>query len=200
VTVAAHIRGQCRLTLALLFMISGALDHVAAQSLSPGPPGPFVFDARGAMSGVPTSVAFVPPDSTTATIPGRGFGGTMGAHVYAIRIGAGRLGFGADLMYVRGTTVDVTTTFSAVDPQVSFNFGTSDGWSYLSGGVGSARVSVEPAGLSESVRAFNWGGGARWFLSPHVGIGFDIRVRHLAAGTVVPKGVTVASAVGFSLK
>jgi hypothetical protein len=120
--------------------------------------------------------------------------------VYAIRIGPGRLGFGADLMFVRGTTVDVTTTFSAVDPQLSFNFGTSDGWSYLSGGVGAARVNVDPTGLSESVRTFNWGGGARWFLSPHVGIGFDIRVRHLAAGDVVPKGVSVAGAVGLSLK
>ncbi len=103
-------------------------------------------------------------------------------------------------MFVRGTTVDVTTTFSAVDPQLSFNFGTSDGWSYLSAGVGAARVNVDPTGLSESVRTFNWGGGARWFLSPHVGIGFDIRVRHLAAGDVVPKGVSVAGAVGLSLK
>jgi hypothetical protein len=54
--------------------------------------------------------------------------------------------------------------------------------------------------VSESVQAFNWGGGARWFLNPHVGIGFDVRVRMLSAGDVVPKGTSVAGAVGLSFK
>jgi hypothetical protein len=70
----------------------------------------------------------------------------------------------------------------------------------LSGGLGVAWVSVDPGGLSESVRSINWGGGARWFLGPHFGVGFDIRVRTLAAGELVPKGTSLAAAVGLSLK
>jgi hypothetical protein len=201
VNVAAQIRTRCRFTLAFLLMAIVPLHHAAAQSINPGPPGPFVVDARAVASGIPSSEAFVPAEATTTVaVPSRGFGGSIGGHVYAVRIGPGRFGLGVDLTFARGTTVDVTTTFSSIDPQVSFNFGTADGWSYLSAGVGVARVSGDPAGVSESVEAINWGGGARWFLRPHIGFGFDIRVRHLAAGDVVPKGTSVAGAVGLSFK
>jgi outer membrane protein with beta-barrel domain len=189
---------RCALSFLLLAIVS-AYD-AAAQSLNPGPPGPFVFDARGVVSGIPNSEAFVPPEVTVATIPARGFGGSVGGHLYAIRLGPGRFGIGVDLTFARGTSTDVQTTLSTLDPQVSYNFGTSDGWSYLSAGVGAARVKSEPSGISESVQVFNWGGGARWFLSQHFGIGFDIRIRHLSAGDVVAKGTSVAAAVGLSLK
>ena len=198
--LATHIWACRRLTLAFLFMAIVAPHEAAAQSLTPGPPGPFVFDARGVASGIPNSVVFVPPEAAPAIVPTRGFGGSLGAHVYAFRLGPGRFGLGVDLSYARGTSVDVQTTFLAIDPQISFNFGTADGWSYLSAGVGTARVKTEPVGLSESVQVFNWGGGARWFLNPHFGIGFDIRVRMLSAGDFVPKGTSVAAAVGLSLK
>jgi hypothetical protein len=200
VDVVAHLRTECRLTLAVVFVSLVLPCHAVAQSLTPGPPGPFVFDARGVASGIPNSEAFVPPGATMATIPTRGFGGSLGGHAYAFRLGPGRFGVGVDLTFARGTSADVETTFSTIDPQISFNFGTSDGWSYLSAGIGAARVKVEPVGLSESVQVFNWGGGARWFLNQHFGIGFDIRVRHLSAGDVVPKGISVAGAVGLSLK
>jgi hypothetical protein len=200
VDVAAQTRTQCRFALALPLMVVVLTHHAAGQSVNPGPPGPFVFDARGAVSGIPSSEAFVPPGGTVATVPSRGFGGSIGGHVYAIRIGPGRFGVGVDLTFVRGTSVDVKTTVSSIDPQLSFNFGTSDGWSYLSAGIGAARVSADPAGVSEGVPSFNWGGGARWFLNPHFGIGFDIRVRMLSAGDVLPKGTSVGGAVGFSLK
>ena len=171
-----------------------------AQSLTPGPPGPFVFDVRGVTSGIPSSEAFVTDSTGVVSLPTRGFGVGFGGHVYAIQLGPGRIGVGADLSFARGTSEDVKTSFSSLDPQVSFNFGTADGWSYLSAGLGVAWVSVDPGGLSESVRSINWGGGARWFLGPHFGIGFDIRVRTLAAGELVPKGTSVAAAVGLSLK
>jgi hypothetical protein len=174
--------------------------EAASQSLNPGPPGPFVFDVRGVVSGIPASQAFVPPGLTSATIPARGFGGSIGGYVYAIQLGPGRLGIGADLTFARGTSVDVQTTLVSVDSQLSFNFGTSDGWSYLSAGVGRVHIESEPVGLSESVQAFNWGGGARWFLNQHFGIGFDIRIRMLSAGDFVPKGTSVAGTVGLSLK
>lgn len=198
--VAAQARISCRLPLALLLVAVILPADAASQSLNPGPPGPFVFDVRGVVSGIPASQAFVPPGVTSATIPARGFGGGIGGHVYAIQLGPGRLGVGADFTFARGTSVDVQTTFASVDPQLSFNFGTSDGWSYLSAGISAVRIESEPVGLSESVQAINWGGGARWFLNQHFGIGFDIRVRHLSAGDVLPKGTSVAAGVGLSLK
>jgi hypothetical protein len=192
--------GRLLLAFTLIVLIPGA--RASAQSLTPGPPGPFVFDIRGATSGLPSGQAFVPdPDpETIVTIPTRGFGGSAGVHVYAIQIGPARLGAGVDLLYARGTTIDAISTLTSVDPQLSLNFGTSDGWSYLSAGVGVTGVEAEPAGISESVRSLNWGGGVRWFLNPHFGVGFDVRIRHLSAGDVLPKSTSVAVAVGLSLK
>jgi hypothetical protein len=201
---AARIMSHGRLLLAftLIALVPGA--RAAAQSLNPGPPGPFVFDIRGATSGLPSGEVFAPdpdPDSETiVTIPTRGFGGSAGVHVYAFQLGPARLGAGVDVLYARGTTVDAISTLTSVDPQLSLNFGTSNGWSYLSAGVGVTGVESEPAGISESVRSLNWGGGVRWFLGPHLGVGFDVRIRHLSAGDVLPKSTSVAVAVGFSLK
>lgn len=189
---------------------------VAAQTLNPGPPGPFVFDVRAAMSGLPVDPLFVPdtgtdpevpvtttdPEvpATSATIPSRGWGGSIGAHIYPVRLGPARIGVGVDALYVRGTTPDATTTLSSIAPQISANFGTEDGWSHLSVGYGATRVTVDPVGISESMPTFNWGGGARWFLSPHFGVGFDVRFHHISAGDVVPKDTAVSVAVGLSLK
>lgn len=199
-SVAPAIRSMRRLmrilVLAALMPVAGA----AAQTLNPGPPGPFVFDFRGATSGIPVSEAFVPDPVATTTIPSRGFGGSIGAHLYPFQIGPARLGVGVDVLFARGTTADATTTLGSVDPQVSANFGTEDGWSYLSVGYGVTGVSADPAGLSESMGSFNWGGGARWFLNPHFGVGFDVRVHQIAAGDVVPKDTAVSVTVGVSLK
>jgi hypothetical protein len=184
--------------LVLTALMPGA--GAAAQSLNPGPPGPFVFDFRGATSGIPVSEAFVPDPAPTATIPSRGFGGSIGAHLYPLQIGPVRLGVGVDVLFARGSTADATTTLGSVDPQVSANFGTEDGWSYLSVGYGVTGVSADPAGISESMGSFNWGGGARWFLNPHFGVGFDVRVHQIAAGEVVPKDTAVTVTVGVSLK
>jgi hypothetical protein len=198
VTIAATLNYGLTSALVLLTVLWSI--PVAAQSLDPGPPGPFVFDIRGVTSGIPSSETFVTNLPTAVTLPTRGFGASIGGHVYAISLGPARFGLGVDLMLARGTTVDATTTIWSADPQLSVNFGTADGWSYLSAGVGAARVEAEPAGLSESVRSINWGGGARWFLSPHFGVGFDVRVRTLAAGDFVPKGSSLSAGVGFSVK
>ena len=196
----ARFRRMLPVTLALLITSTLLPAGVAAQSLNPGPPGPYVFDFRGVTSGVPASEAFLSDTSGAVTLPTRGFGGGVGGHFYLMRIGPSRLGVGLDLMAVRGTAEDVKTRLTALDPQVSLNFGSGDGWSYLSAGVGVAHVSSDPSAIAETLHSFNWGGGARWFLSQHFGIGFDIRVRHLSAGDVVPRGTSVAGAVGFSLK
>ena len=35
---------------------------------------------------------------------------------------------------------------------------------------------------------------------PHLGVGFDVRVRHLAASNVLPKGTVLSAAVGIAMK
>jgi hypothetical protein len=188
-----------RLALTLILTMF-AVSAANAQSLNPGPPGPFVFDLRAATINLPSDEALFPILPTGGTVPGRGFGGGAGAHVYAFDIGPGRLGLGVDLLYARGSTADANSSMASIDPQISLNFGTSDGWSTLSAGAGVTRISGEPGGVSESVRSINWGGGARWFVNPHFGVGFDIRIHHLAAGDVLPKGTNVSVAAGLSLK
>src|SRR5262245_17925108 len=132
-------------------------SSAAAQSLNPGPPGPFVIDVRGLTTGVPTVGALYPitttpppstptgppstqTTSTTLTIPSRGFGVDAGAHVYPLGLGPARLGIGANVLYARGTAPDAVLTMQMVVPQLSFNFGTSNGWSYLSAGAGPVRI------------------------------------------------------------
>jgi hypothetical protein len=71
-----------------------------------------------------------------------------------------------------------------VIPQVSINFGHKLGWSYLSAGIGTTRVNASadasattpPVSLPETWnQALNFGGGARWFIKPRLGAGFDVR-------------------------
>ena len=178
----------------------GIVSTAGAQSLTPGPPGPYVVDVRGATSGVPSAAGFFPSLPSGAVVPGRGFGGLAGAHVYLLPIGPARLGLGADVMFVRGTTPDATSTMATIAPQVSVNFGTSDGWSYLSAGVGTARLAFDPGDVSERVRSINLGGGARWFLGPRLGIGFDVRLHRMAAGESTPSASAVSLGVGLALK
>ena len=189
-----------RLTFAVMLSMFALVSGANAQSLNPGPPGPFVFDLRGATTNLPSDEALFPDLATDATIPSRGFGGSAGVHVYPFSIGPARIGVGVDGLFARGSTADANSSMTSVDPQISLNFGTSQGWSTLSAGVGVTRISGEPGGASESVRSINWGGGARWFVNAHVGVGFDIRIHHLAAGDVLPKGTAVSIAAGLSLK
>jgi len=189
-----------RVTLTFILTVFALVSEANAQSLNAGPPGPFVLDLRGATTNLPGDEALFPDLPTDATIPARGFGGTAGGHVYPFSIGPGRLGLGVDVLFARGSTADANSSMTSVDPQISLNFGTSNGWSTLSAGVGVTRISGEPGGVSESVRSINWGGGARWFMNPHLGVGFDIRIHHLAAGDVLPKGTAVSIAAGLSLK
>jgi hypothetical protein len=201
-------------------------------------PGPYVIELRGAMSGAPGAASFYPPVSTTLTIPRRAFGFSAGAHIYTLRLGVARLGLGVDVMRSRGTastpasasmtssTTTTTTTATAtapsgtltaamtvtsVAPQVSFNFGTHDGWSYLSGGYGTTMTNAEvnipssaggEGAASRDLRmsTINYGGGARWFLRERLAFGFDVRFHRLRATHGVPSTQIVGLSVGLSLR
>ena len=172
--------------------------QVEAQGLTPGKPGPFVIDVRGVTSGIPASPGLYPDLGDQYVVPARGFGFDVGAHVYLFSLGPARLGIGANYIQVRGTATDADATLQTIAPQLSFNFGTSDGWSYLSVGAGTARVN---AVASASSSAINAGGGARWFMNRHLAVGFDVRFHKIAAdGDTMGASTQVSAAVGFSLK
>lgn len=188
--------GRLAVWLGLAGLLLGS--RVEAQSITPGPPGPFVIDVRGATSGIPTSIGLYPTVEAGTSVPARGFGFDVGGHVYLFNLGPARLGLGVNFIRVRGTTTDAAATLTTVAPQLSFNFGTSDGWSYLSLGAGTARIDAIATGSSSSINA---GGGARWFTNRHLGVGFDIRVHKIAAdGDTMGASTTVSASVGLSMK
>lgn len=207
-----------RVWLAFWILLLGA-GSVSAQTKEPV--GPFVVDARGVMAGLPTTEGWLPTLPTGTVVPSRGFGLDVGAHVYPLQWGPARLGFGGAFTLARGTasatvegTPDVTTRSSTLAPQVSFNFGHRQGWSHLSVGYGAAKLSSESTAVGELAAAsvdrgwggaLNVGGGARWFLSEHLGVGFEARWHRLsgrdASGTsaAAPRTTLFHLSVGVSL-
>ena len=181
---------------AILFIAGPAY----AQSREPLPW--FVIDVHAATVGLPQTEGWVPevPDGTE--LPGRSWGLSTGATVYPLRLGLITFGAGASVIIGNGSGESLTITegtgssattrvtpavhtgITSVVPQVSINFGRKQGWSYLSAGLGISRVTsrADAAGSSPAVEtpeawnsALNFGGGARWFMKPRLGAGFDVR-------------------------
>jgi hypothetical protein len=195
---------------ALLPYVTAALltaTPAAAQG-PPEPPGPYVVDVRIATSGVPQDAALLVP-APTVIVASRGTGVEAGVHVYAGRLGASHLGFGVTVIHVAGTetgTPGSEVTLRSYSPQLSFNFGTADGWSYLSTGVGVSELRIDTIGdagfrgETGRVLTVNAGAGARWFLSRHVGVGFDLRLHRLSASDTMSSSLQFALSAGVSLR
>jgi hypothetical protein len=182
----------------------------AAAQPTAGPISRFVVDARGSLARFKANVAVAEGLQVDAlTLPTRGLGIGLGAHWYPIRLR--RLTFGVGAEYARAgdsrtTTVTdedtdvesegptLITRFTSFSPQLSFNFGRDEGWSYISGGIGTARITTERAdaplaATADRTRAINYGGGARWFNRPRLAFTFDVRfyaISPRAATTTVP--------------
>jgi hypothetical protein len=229
---------------AIVVAIAALLRSTPAIAQSPpSTPGPYVIDIRAPMSGLPSGSPFHPPLPANTLVPKRGFGLGVGGHVYVARLGVSRVGIGVDVLRVRGTAVtppastsststgtttssvavsalnpagriDVAMTMTAIAPQVSFNFGTREGWSYLSGGYGAAQMRTTAAGEQQAplagrttlVRddgksaAVNYGGGARWFIRGRVAVGFDLRFHRIAAVGTHPSTRLVVASAGLSVR
>lgn len=199
--------------LALAVMVSPAAGQTASA------PGPWVVDVRGATSGVPTDLSFYPAQSA-AFVPSRGFGVDLGGHVYLLTLGPARVGVGANVVMIRSTATEpapagetspqqrLSLNLRTIAPQLSFNFGSREGWSYLSAGVGVASITTRSEGTttgaqkSGQLRSVNVGGGARWFLTPRVAFGFDVRAHKIAADAngPTPPVTAVAVSAGLSLR
>ena len=202
-------------------LLAGTIE-AAAQPTEPI--GPFVADVRGTLARFKADAAVAQIVNVNAdTLPTRGLGIAVGAHLYPFRRGRVVFGIGGELLVARGSRTaeqsgmagvqarTVTTHVSALSPQVSLNFGRGDGWSYISGGIGSARLTAERAELplAEGVartRATNYGAGARWFTRPHVAFTFDVRFHTInaraAAGVLPahPRTRFMVISVGASLR
>jgi hypothetical protein len=219
------VRHRAAGRLAALAGILAGLMAEPAFAQSPGPPGPYVIDVRGTTSTLSKKPGFYPPLPTASLVPSRGFGVDIGGHVYAGSLGPARLGFGASVTRARATAPPVlfsegsqasgddfgpriVANFTAFEPQVSFNFGTRAGWSYISGGAGVGRVAtraVEDDGVEAAMttgwrRTINVGAGARWFMKSRLGVGFDIRLHRVLRGPITPQASSLAISAGFSVR
>lgn len=169
----------------------------------------FAIDAHGAWVGLPTAAGWVPAVTDATPLPGRAWGAAGGATVYPLKMGVITLGLGVSMHTGKSTssaltsttgtgsaettvatTTTVTTQITSLLPQVSLNFGHKLGWSYLSAGYGRSKVSSSSAAFgtvpAQTVPeawngAINFGGGARWFMKPRLGAGFDVRFTKLGS-------------------
>ena len=193
---------------ALIFAIAGVAIATSSFAQPSRPIGRFVVDVRGASVGLPTSIGWVPAVPEGTEVPARSLGFEVGAHIYFPKWGPITFGVGATYLkggkttkppevaegpapVPSGTIPEVTTRLTSFAPQVSLNFGHANGWSYISFGLGQSSVESDavlvPAGAvvfpsrdSGWTKTLNYGGGARWFITDHVGIGFDLRWHSLS--------------------
>lgn len=215
------VRGS-RLSLLLVTLALGAFAS-DARAQQDDPVGPFVIDARVAFpsfssaESIATSWGF-----RSDQLPERGLGFELGAHVYPLRGRRVSLGLGATLMRGSGTQKPledsetaatdptVESRISALTPQVSLNFGSSRGWSYISAGYGWTRRTTGDADATlpdgSRVTTLSYGGGARWFIKTHVAFSFDLRFYRLPAtvadadGPASPGYTMFVGSAGLSFK
>ncbi|MBI1873600.1 MAG: hypothetical protein HYS05_06900 [Acidobacteria bacterium] len=157
-------------------------------------------------------------------LPGHGWGIDVGAHWYPLRYRKMIVGLGGSLAAATagansgipapGTSRahNVSITYVVLAPELSLNFAGSNGWSYVSGGLGPARLAVtvdatpNPERPPATPNALNYGGGARWFITDHVAFTFDIRVFAMSPflkegfGLLSPRMNLVFVSAGVSLK
>ncbi len=179
-----------------VLIVLGSGPQARAQDPPPAI-GPVVVDLRGILPKFTEDLALAQSRGLASSdLPGRGIGIEAGAHVYPLGLGVATVGLGGQITLVRSGSAAkepspaVTARFTALASQISLNFGTGDGWSYISGGFGASRWSIVPEGGEPRVadeawvRTFDYGGGARWFRKPHVAFHIDVRVHAIDPGPV----------------
>lgn len=186
-----------------LAIMSTVCARAEAQDDAP-PIGPFVVDVRGTFPKFTNEPLLADSRGlSVGELPGLGLGVDVNAHVYLFTWRAMTFGLGGQLTLARahatprgaagqGTGRPVTERLTSLAPQFSFNFGTGDGWSYISGGIGPSIWSVVPDGQdplpgdTQRLETINYGGGARWFAKPRVAFTFDVRFYAIAPSAPHP--------------
>jgi hypothetical protein len=189
----------------LCVLVAAAIHPRSARGQDEPPPiGRFVLDVRGTAPKFPDDAQLAQSRGLSVDeLPGRGLGLDAGAHLYLFKWRVITFGVGAQMTFARAKSSGVveegleiarpvTAWFTSFTPQLSFNFGTGDGWSYVSGGIGGSVWSTVPDGQpplpgdEERLTTINYGGGARWFAKPHLAFTFDVRFHAIDPGT--PQG------------
>lgn len=213
------IRSGLVFTLAAVLLAFTANASAQDVPLEDQPIGRYVVDVRAAFPKFKQDPNIATGIGVTAlNLPTRALGVVFGAHWYPVRFGPMAVGVGGEvIMAGRKRTLPPTTEdgvagptvhshMSSVTPQISFNFGKRQGWSYISGGIGGTAFTAEkvdaplPAQESRS-RTFNYGGGARWFSKKHVALSMDLRFYAINAQlqTSVRPAVSRMTLVVFSV-
>jgi hypothetical protein len=213
-----------RLGLLLLLITCATAGSARAQG-APPKIGPFAIDIHGVRPRFPADDVQLAASRglQTAELPGSGLGLHTAASVYLLRWKAVTFGLGGELTVGRAhsaaapassgvSTRAVTERFTAVSPQISFNFGDGDGWSYISGGIGPSTWSVVPDGVAaqapdvQRLQTINYGGGARWFMKRHLAFSFDVRFYAIEPTTAIlnrptgPRTTLLSFGAGISVK
>lgn len=164
--------------------------------------GPFAIDLQGTFPRFPTDSVQLQQsrDLVQGEMPGTGLGVHVSANAYVFKWKAITFGVGGDAAFARahhGAELisegvmgrAVTERFTHVAPELSFNFGTGNGWSYLSGGIGRSTWYIVPDGAEplsadrQALETINYGGGAKWFLNRHLAFSVDARFYAVYPGT-----------------
>jgi hypothetical protein len=176
---------------ALLSVLAAFVGSATPARAQQPPPIPlFVVDLHATVPGFPADPSLAASRGVDLTeLPGRGLGGDVAVHLYPFKLGGVTFGIGGRATLSRSHRAEtqasglrpVTERFTYVAPQLSFNFGTGAGWSYISGGIGGSTWSVVPDGAApqppdqERLKTIDYGGGARWFIKKHLAFSFDVR-------------------------
>lgn len=215
--------------LAAILLSASAARATAQAGPPPDDPGTkpiprFAVDARVAFPRFKNDPAIAAGINVTPeNLPTHGLGFVVGAHWYPVRLGVVTFGIGGELLRGRASRTlepatetaepgpTVKTRIAALSPQVSFNFGKRNGWSYISGGIGTSTFTAEreEAVLPDSEsgsKTINYGGGARWFAREHLALSVDLRFyainpRDASGGRpALPRMTLVMISAGASFK
>ena len=196
-----------------------------AHAQEPPPIGPFVVDVHATFPLFPDDLQLARSRGLNQVeLPGLGLGADVGVHLYLLKWRAITFGIGGKLTLTRAHAAPPTVTgqpsfgrpvterFTSIAPQLSFNFGSGAGWSYLSGGIGQSTWSIVPDGAAartadaERLKTINYGGGARWFAKPHLAFSVDVRFYAIDPGSPQPavlgspRTTLIIAGAGISVK
>jgi hypothetical protein len=215
---------RMRVFVVLLLLVPLFLRAVPVRAQDPPPRiGPVVIDLHATVPKFPTEDQNLANSRgmTLTELPGRGLGVQIGAHLYVFRLKAITFGVGGEFVTSRASQTPsagvasvrpAKERFTSLAPQLSFNFGTGHGWSYVSGGLGQSTWSITPQGLegyapdSEKLKTINYGGGGRWFMKSHLAFSFDVRFYAINPGAASsefpgsPRTTLLVIGAGVSLK
>jgi len=188
-----------------------AAPEVLAQEPPPRIP-LFVFDLHATVPRFPSDDQQLADSRKMelGELPGAGLGVQAAVQIHLLKVKAVTFGIGAEVAtgHASQTPANGATSstgvplrpaserFSTFAPQLSFNFGNGNGWSYISGGIGYSHWELTPEGAvppdvaagvqaanAEPLKTINYGGGARWFVKKHLAFSLDVRFYAINPGT-----------------